>query len=181
MNSTILASTFFLTFLLSIGLFFFIRASVKDRTEQITFVTDLDQDSLLSQLQQYFADRAYRVQSVEAETNSVTFEGVVRPSLFLAIFLSVLAGVGLLCLSLVLAIASTSFQGLWLGLVGLAPLAGVFYWQKAGRVERVSLQLASVEGDSFRMQSAITVTGHRDELAQLQTVIPLKVLEAKSV
>jgi hypothetical protein len=35
MNTAVLPSTFVLTLLLAVGLFFFIKASVKDRTEQV--------------------------------------------------------------------------------------------------------------------------------------------------
>ncbi len=66
MNTAVLPSTFVLTLLLAVGLFFFIKASVKDRTEQVKLSSDSAQESLLTQLQQYFSDRAYRVAAVDA-------------------------------------------------------------------------------------------------------------------
>ncbi|MFM6064826.1 MAG: cofactor assembly of complex C subunit B, partial [Microcystis panniformis] len=48
-------------------------------------------------------------------------------------------------------------------LVGLSPLAGVFYWQKVGRLEEVAFK---VENKS--QQTELTVKAHRDELRQLQ-------------
>ncbi|NEQ63648.1 MAG: cofactor assembly of complex C subunit B, partial [Moorea sp. SIO4A1] len=104
MNTTILASTLWLTLLLAVGLFFFIRASVKDRIQQVKLASPETEESLLNQLKQYFYQRAYQVAAVDAATNQVTFQGIVRPSWFLAIFLTVLAACGILCLSLVLSI-----------------------------------------------------------------------------
>lgn len=177
MATSVLSSTFLLTLLLSIGLFFFIRASVKDRTEVARFVSERPEDSLLMQLQQHFAQRAYQVATVDAASQSVTFEGMVRPSLFLAMFLTVLAGVGLLCLSLVLAVLfpqSTWYPGF---LVLLAPLAGAFYWKGATRLERVTLQVASTTDRLEPGQSIVTVSAHRDELAALRRSLPLKPAE----
>ena len=135
MVSSVLLSTFFLTLLLSIGLLFFIRASVKDRTQIVKLVSEQSEDSVWLQLQEYFAQRSYRVGAVDAEQSQVALEGFVRPSLFLAIFLVMLAAIGILCLALVLAILFPNFSVAWFSLLLLAPLAGVFYWRKAGRSE----------------------------------------------
>jgi hypothetical protein len=102
MDTAVLPSTFVLTLLLAVGLFFFIKASVKDRIEQVKLASESAQESLLTDLQQYFADRAYRVAAVDAPNYKVTFEGFVRPSWFLAIFLTLLSAGGTLCLGLVL-------------------------------------------------------------------------------
>ncbi|MBD0390148.1 MAG: cofactor assembly of complex C subunit B, partial [Nostoc sp. C3-bin3] len=40
MDTAILPSTFVLTFLLAVGLFFFIRASTKDRTETARLISE---------------------------------------------------------------------------------------------------------------------------------------------
>jgi Flp pilus assembly protein TadB len=174
MNSSILSSTFLLTLLLAVGLFFFIRASVKDRTCEEKFISEQAEESLLTQLQQYFSGRAYRVAAVDAAQNQVTFEGYVQPSWFLAIFLTLLAGVGTLCLALVLAILLPQLASVFLGLLVLAPAAGVFYWQRARRREKVSLKLETLTLDGNRQQSLITVKAHRDELAELKRALPLK-------
>lgn len=179
MNTTVISSTFFLTLLLMVGLFFFIRASVKDRTQQIQFLSPGGEDSLLPQLQQYFSQRAYQVSAVDKEKNLVQFQGNVRPSLFLAIFLSFLSACGLLCLGFVLSLLYPSLAVLVVILPFLAPFAGVFYWKKAGRVENVFLKFEATErqppsntfkGDLLTQSTPtlITVTGHRDELMELQ-------------
>ncbi|MFB8788205.1 MAG: cofactor assembly of complex C subunit B [Potamolinea sp.] len=174
MDIPILSSTFLLTLLLAVGLFFFIRASVKDRIEQEKLIAQEPEESILARLQQYFEERAYRVAAVDAATNQVTFQGFVRPSWFLAIFLSLLAACGILCLSLVLSFLYPTFTKFFLGLVILAPIAGVFYWKKAGRSEQVSLKVEALPTAKTGQQTLLTVTGHRDELAQLKQSLHLK-------
>ena len=174
MNTTVLSSTFLLTLLLAVGLFFFIRASAKDRTQQVQLITEQPEESLLAQLQQYFDNRAYHVAAVDAAQNQVTFQGFVRPSWFLAIFLSLLAFCGFLCLALVLAMLFPNLAKVFLGLVLLSPAAGVFYWKKAGRKEQVSLKVEALASEATGTKSLITVTAHRDELAALQEALQLK-------
>ena len=174
MNNPVLISTFFLTLLLMIGLFFFIRASTKDRTERIKLVAETSEESLLPQLQQYFDQRAYQVTAVDRETNQVTLEGFVAPSWFLAIFLSLLALVGLSCLTMVLYLAFPDWGKFSLLLTLLAPGAGIFYWQKAGRVEKVALKIENLANAEESPRSLITVTAHRDELIQMQQALPFQ-------
>lgn len=177
MDIPVLSSTFLLTVLLGVGLFFFVRASVKDRTKSVRYGSDLSEESLSTQLQQYFAERSYRLQAEEVATpEQIVFEGVVRPSGFLAVFLTILTGIGLLCLALVLAIAMPQLAKAWFLVVLLAPFAGIFYWQKAKRPEKVFLKLepSPDESPQSSFQSFITVTAHRDELIQLERALPLR-------
>jgi hypothetical protein len=173
-NTTILSSTLLLTLLLAVGLIFFIRASVKDRTQQVKLIAEQPEESLLSQLQEYFDERAYRVTALDAATNQVTFQGFVRPSWFLAIFLTLLAACGFLCLSLVLSLLYPTLGRISLALVLLAPAAGVFYWQRAGRTEQVSIKMEAVPNGEIGKRSLIAVTAHRDELAAMQEALQLK-------
>lgn len=185
MNDSVIVSTLVLTVLLMVGLFFFIRASTKDRTQKVTLVSEQPEDSLLNQLRQYFGQRAYRVAAIDAAANQVTFEGKVRPSLFLAVFLSGLAAVGMLCLMLVLSMVLPNWSMLWIGLLLLSPLAGVFYWKGAERVEQVSLTIEALSESAPRAaqdstkagKSVITVTAHRDELAELRRALSLSASE----
>lgn len=170
----VIPSTFVLTLLMAIGLFFFVRASTKDRIEQEKFIAEQEADSLLTQIRQHFASRAYRVVALNREDNQIIFEGIVRPSWFLAIFLTLLTAVGLLCLGLVLSMAMPNPGKLFWGLVVLSPLAGWFYWTGSKRPEQVCLQLEGVINHGQHTQSLITVTGHRDELATLKQVLHLK-------
>jgi len=173
MDTPILPSTLLLTLLLSVGLFFFIRASTKERTQRVQLISDQDEASLMPQLQEYFRSRSYRVAAIDREQNQVTFEGFVKQSWFLAVFLTLLAAIGLLCLSLVLTIIFPSFGTLFLGIILLSPLSGIFYWKKAGRLEKVSLKLEAIP-NQLHSSSTITVIAHRDELWELQRVLQLK-------
>jgi hypothetical protein len=151
-----------------IGLFFFIRGSVKDRTEVVTLLSLEQEDKILSNLRQYFAQRGYQVVDLNSYENKVTFEGYVRPSLFMAIFLSLLAGCGLFSLTLVLSFLFPGQENSFVWLSLLAPLVGVFYWKKAGRIEQVYLKLDSKLNDQQQQQNIIKIMGHRDELIELE-------------
>lgn len=172
MDTAVLSSTLLLTLLLAVGLFFFIRASTKARIQSVKLVSPQAEASLIAQLQQYFAQRAYQVTGTNVAQNQMTFEGFVRPSLFLAIFLTLLAAIGLLCLALVLSLVLPSFSPIFLAQVLLAPVAGVFYWKKAGRREQVCLKVEPQPG-ATQPQSQITVVAHRDELIELQRSLQL--------
>lgn len=167
-----------LTLLLMVGLFFFIRASTKDRTEQMEFIAAEPEESVFERLQTYFEGRAYQIKDIDGVNNKVTYQGFVPPSGFLAVFLSLLAGLGLVCIALVLALLFPNIGYGFLSICALAPIAGYFYWQRAGRVEQVILQIDKVTPITDTPQQLITVTAHRDELIQLRQVVPYKLNEA---
>jgi hypothetical protein len=176
MDTAVLPSTFVLTLLLTVGLFFFIRASTKDRTQTTQLISEQEEAVFMPQLQEYFRSRSYRVAEVDHEKNQVTFEGFVKPSIFLAVFLTLLASAGLFCLSLVFALLFPRFGNIFFVLVLFAPLSGLFYWRKAGRLEKVLLKLEP-QANQQQTFSKITVVAHRDELIELQRVLPLKAAE----
>jgi Cofactor assembly of complex C subunit B len=176
MDTPILPSTLVLTLLLSVGLVFFIRASTKDRIEVAQLVSMKDEATLLPQLKEYFQSRSYRVAAVDPEQNQVTFEGFVRPSWFLAVFLTLLAAAGTLSLALVLSQLFPQLRNIPLGLILLSPVSGLFYWKKAGRLEKVSLKVKSTLSETD-FKSRITVVAHRDELLALQQALQLKLDE----
>lgn len=179
MNAPVLTSTLALTLLLLVGLVFFIRASAKDRTTTLKLVSQVPAESLLPQFQQYFDDRAYRVADVNPQQGQVTFSGLVRPSWFLAVFLTLLAACGWLCLALVLSLLLPGFGKLFLALTFFSPTAGIYYWYRSGRHEQVSLQVEPLTENSNGAQSLVRVTAHRDELIELQRNLPLTVLADK--
>ncbi|MBE9041642.1 cofactor assembly of complex C subunit B [Oscillatoriales cyanobacterium LEGE 11467] len=177
MNNPVLSSILIPTVLLGIGLFFFIRASAKDRTEQTILRSPQTEASLAAQLQEYFTHRAYRLAKVEPETERAIFEGNVRPSWFMAIFLTLLAAVGLSCAMPIVSILAPQLAGVAVGLVALSPLAGIFYWRKADRLERVSLKIEALDAGNATPQTQVTVRGHRDELANLKQALSLRPIE----
>ena len=171
MNNTALYSTFILTVLSIIGLFFFIRASVKERLQQVKLVSILPESELFSQLKTYFQARSYQVIKVDPDNNEVLFEGFVAPSLFLAILLSILSIFGILSLILVLSQLWHQFERFFLILLIFSPVAGLFYWQNAGRKEQVSVKVQTLTDSANKTQTLLIITGHRDELATFQETL----------
>ena len=111
--------------------------------------------------------------SVDAENRQITFKGFVQPSLFLTILLTLLAVAGLACLALILFLLFPNINHLFWLLVLAAPLAGIFYWQKAGRWEEILLQITP-QASSHNL---VTVTAHRDELIQLQENLSVQTVD----
>ncbi|MFQ4139572.1 cofactor assembly of complex C subunit B [Nodosilinea sp. PGN35] len=174
MTETITYSTLFLTLLMMVGLVFFIRASTKDRTETLTLSRPSDPLVLLQDLTTYFEARSYAVIAAEAEPRRITLRGRLRPSVFLAGFLTLLAAVGALCFALVLTNLWPDYGFIFLGLLSLAPVAGWFYWRGADRDEEISLEVRPHAGASDGSETAaakVTVTAHRDELIALEQAL----------
>lgn len=170
MTDTVIYSTLLLTLLMIVGLVFFIRASIKDRIETLMLTRPVDPLSLLQDLTAYFESRAYTVIAAEAEPQRITLRGRVRPSFFLAGFLTLLAAVGALCFALVLANLWPAYGAIFLGLLALSPGAGWFYWRGAERDEEIRLEVrldAATNGLSDAALARVAVTAHRDELIAL--------------
>ncbi|HEY9735439.1 MAG TPA: cofactor assembly of complex C subunit B [Trichocoleus sp.] len=170
MTNAILSSTFLLTLLLMVGLFFFIRAATKDRTETLQATITQPPEALQEVLQAYFEQRAYRPVAVDAAAGRTTFSGFVRPSVFLATFLSLMAAIGGGCLALVLAILFPNYTYGFPVLLLAAPAAGAFYWRRAGREEQIIMTVAPAEADNT---AKVTIAAHRDELIALKQVLSL--------
>jgi len=159
-----------------IGLVFFIRASTKDRIEVMQFGSTQSAEPLRQDVISHFQSRAYRqVEAAAAEesaetwtTNAITVAGMVSPSVFMAVFLSVLAAVGFACLALVMAVLFPGPGKLFFFLVGVSPLAGLFYWRKSSRPEKVTFKVEASDSSQTELSSRLIVKGHRDELAELK-------------
>ncbi len=207
-NDPYRASTLLLTSLIIIGLVFFIRASTKDRIEVAQFSSVQEADALRQAVTSYFYSRAYQpllseatAPSSERTSTSVTIidgttlVGMVSPSIFMAVFLSALAAVGFACLALIVATLFPSWGGWLLALVAASPLAGVFYWKKSSRPETIVLRVdswaeakereanrsesvASEPSDKAQWRSKLTLKGHRDELADLESAFSQSKLKA---
>lgn len=164
-----------------IGLIFFIRASTKDRIEVAQFGSAQPAEPLQQAVIDYFQRRAYRQIEPTAEDcdtkgkpvvaslkddAAITVAGLVSPSWFLAIFLSALAAVGFACLALIVITLFPSWGQLMFGLVAASPLAGIFYWRKSSRPEKVVFRVENEKTENF--VSKLTVKGHRDELANFK-------------
>lgn len=178
-SSSIFTSIVLLTLLLGIGLFFFVRASTKERIEVKEFVIAENPDLVMPRIQTYFRDRAYQVIAVNPDTQTVTMAGKVAASVFLASLLTLLAIAGLACLALVFAFLLPQLGPAWFLLVLIAPVAPWFYWRGAQRTEQVILEILEIDhgettdSDSFKNTTIFKVTGHRDELLSLaKTLTP---------
>ena len=172
-NTPVIITAFLMSFLTFIGLFFFIRASVKDRTKQIKLIAPESETILLSKLQEYFEQRAYQIVNVDAKNQTVTFQGFVQPSWFLAVLLTGLAVSGLFCMALILSFLYPAWSNFSWFLLVFAPIAGIFYWRNAGRWEKILLAVKS-ERDK---KNLVVVTAHRDELTQLQENLNLQTVD----
>ena len=128
---------------------------------------------LIPKLQAYFTDRAYKITAVDRDTDIITFEGFVNPSVFLATLLTSLAAIGAMCLALVLSMQFPDVGNVFLVLLIAAPLAGWFYWQGSARVEQIRLKVEAADDAG----TSIRISGHRDELAIFQSTLQLSTVE----
>jgi hypothetical protein len=166
----VLTSTLLLTVVLMIGLVSFLRSSVKTRTTEMLFKSiNFNEDKLLSKVSDHLKHRGYQVIKLESDREAVTLAGRVRPSIFLAIVLVIVAALGMGCLGLVLSILVPFFNDNWLAIAEIAMFtaigSGLFYWNGAERTEEISLQL--------RPNSQLWVRGHKDELTEMQRSLDL--------
>jgi hypothetical protein len=157
-------STLVLTLLSAIGLIFFIRASVKDRRETREIHLPFTPSEAFDYLLKHFQGRSYQVVQQDPQTQTVVLQGFVPPSLFLGLFLTLLAAIGFFSLGLVLSITVPAGQNTWYSLALLSPLAGLFYWQRAGRTEQIFISPQSITED----ETIAKVEAHRDELRILE-------------
>lgn len=171
---TVATSTLVMTSLLGMGLFFFLRASGKDRTETRLYASSTSLTELGQQVQTYLRNRSYRL--VETDPEGVaTFAGRSQPSPFLTVLLTGLAGVGLACLAVVVLVLNPDwFPYPWIALMG-APLAGMYYRRRNQREEKVRVR---IEESETSPSSLLNISGHRDELDSLESELGLEWAES---
>jgi len=171
-----LKSTFLLTILLSIGLFFFLRASSKDRTTTIEISTVIDQIETLNIICGWLRLRGWNQVGGNSDQKTLTFTGQVTSSYSLAIFLSVLGGLGSCSLGLVVRqiYPNLSWWPILLGLIG-GPISGIIYSKKSKREETFEFRLL----DEFDKSTKLRLRAHRDELISLEKELQDK-LQMKS-
>jgi hypothetical protein len=162
-----LFSAIVLTGLLAIGLLFFLKASTKDRTASLALAV-VDRE-LPQQIYTYLRKRGYRLVNPSPSAEMLVWRGQVQASVFLCIFLAVLAGIGLGSLGLVLVILVPDLWNYQINLVtmslgGLG--AGWFYWRGANREEEVKITCQQRQSNDF-----LVIEAHRDELANLQNAL----------
>ena len=173
-----LNSTLLLTILLAIGLFFFLRASSKDRTTLVEITSSQKPVEVLNEVYQWLNLRGWKQIGGNFDQRILIFKGQVVSSKFLAIFLSLLGGFGSCSLGLVI-IQIYPNLGWWpilLGLIG-GPLSGMIYYKKSAREEKFELRLTS--NDDNEETTSMRLRAHRDELISLENELSDR-LELKS-
>ena len=173
-----LNSTLILTTLLAIGLFFFLRASSKDRTTIVEVTSSQKPVEVLDVMYEWLNLRGWKQIGGDFDQKILIFKGQVVSSKLLAIFLSLLGGFGSCALGLVI-IQIYPNLGWWpllLGLIG-GPLSGMIYFKKSAREEKFELRLISNE-DNEEITS-MRLRAHRDELISLENELSDR-LELKS-
>ena len=170
-------SILFLTILLAIGLYFFLRAASKDRTTVIDVKSPLPPLKVLDGIIAWLDARGWKSNGGDAERQVLKFQGSVSSSFGLAILLSILGGLGSGCLGLVL-LQLYPWLGWWpLGLVIIGgPASAFLYSRRANRIEFLEMRLISnIEHEG----SVIRVRAHRDELIAMELDLA-KTLELSS-
>ena len=162
-----LNSTLLLTILLGIGLFFFLRASSKDRTTIVEITSSQKPLEVLNVMCEWLNLRGWKQTGGDFDQRILIFKGEVLSSKLLAIFLSLLGGFGSCALGLVI-IQIYPILGWWpilLGLIG-GPLSGILYFRKSSREEKFELRLISDEENEEI--TSMRLRAHRDELISLE-------------
>ncbi len=154
-------STFTLTILLAIGLGFFLRAASKDRTTVVNISSPLPPLYVLKGLSTWLEERGWRGEGGDVDRRILKFNGTVSSSPALAVFLSVLCGLGGACLGLVVCQLYPDLSWWPLILAGLGPCAGLFYRARSSRQESFEMRLISSFNDT---ETLLRIRAHRDEL-----------------
>ena len=166
-----------LTILLAIGLFFFLRASSKDRTTIVEISSSQKPVKVLNGLCEWLNLRGWKQTGGDFDQKTLIFKGQVVSSKLLAVFLGFLGGFGSCALGLVI-IQIYPILGWWpilLGLVG-GPLSGLVYFKKSAREEKFELRLIDKDNEE---NTFMRLRAHRDELISLENELGDK-LQLKS-
>ncbi len=160
-----LNSTFLLTVLLFIGLFFFLKASSKDRTTTIEISTEKAQIDALNIICNWLKLRGWYQIGGNIDQKILIFKGQVIASNSLAIFLSILGGLGSCSLGLVIKqiYPNLNWWPILLGIIG-GPISGIIYSKKSQREETFEFRLL----DTLDKSTKLRLRAHRDELISLE-------------
>ena len=161
-----LNSTLLLTILLAIGLFFFLRASSKDRTTVVEISSSQQPVKVLNDLYEWLNLRGWKQTGGDPENRTLVFKGQVVSSKFLAVFLGLLGGFGSCALGLVIIqiFPTLSWWPILLGLIG-GPLSEMVYFKKSAKEEKFELRLINKDDEETTF---MRLRAHRDELISLE-------------
>ena len=158
-------SVLLLTILLAIGLFFFLRASSKDRTTIIEVHSKTNSVLIMDEICIWLKDRGWKNSDINIDDKYLKFSGQVSSSIYLAIFLSLLGTLGAACLGLVIIqiYSSLKWWPMLISFIG-GPIAGLFYMKSSARNEEFELKLVE---ESIEYGCKFKLKAHRDELIAL--------------
>jgi Cofactor assembly of complex C subunit B len=113
--------------------------------------------------------KANNYEVLEANNETITFQGVVQRSLSQAFFLTFCTALGLLSLALVLQIqfqdvTILGIQPNWFYVALLSPYAGIYYWSAGDRIDTCQVKL---ETNAEETVNEITVQGSEDEIERM--------------
>ena len=162
----VFSSVLLLTFLLSIGLAFFLRAASKDRTTVIEVSSILPPLEVMNGISEWLKERGWRSDGGDADKQLLKFNGDVSSSPLLAIFLSILGGLGGCSFGLVIRqlFPQLFWWPLTLGIFS-APLSGFLYWVRSSRKEYLEIRLLN---NDINSGTNLKLRAHRDELIALE-------------
>ncbi len=166
------SSVLLLTFLLAIGLVFFLRAASKDRTTVVDVHSSLPPLEVLNAVSIWLEQRGWKNNGGDADRQVLRFQGSVASSGTLAVLLSIFGALGSACLGLVIR-QLYPLLGWWpllLAILG-GPLAGFIYRRRAARVESLELRLVSSAESN---ESVLRIRAHRDELIAMELELSKK-------
>ncbi len=165
-SQKVFSSVLLLTILLAVGLAFFLRAASKDRTTIVDVYSPLPPIEVLNGIMNWLQERGWKNDGGDADQRVLRFHGNVASSPALAVFLSLLGGLGSSCLGLVIIqlFPVLSWWPLLLAVVG-APLAGFLYYRRSSRIESLELKLMNTEETSGCL---LRLRAHRDELIAME-------------
>ena len=99
---------------------------------------------------------------VTADTGEViTFRGNIAPERGTAAYITFCAFIGLGSAALVLSIAQPAIGDAAYWMCGLSPMAGIFYWQNAGREETMKVKMVTSDDD---LVTDILIEGDSNEI-----------------
>eukprot|EP00262_Sarcandra_glabra_P010048 TRINITY_DN24914_c0_g1_i1.p1 TRINITY_DN24914_c0_g1~~TRINITY_DN24914_c0_g1_i1.p1 ORF type:complete len:253 (+),score=32.51 TRINITY_DN24914_c0_g1_i1:100-858(+) len=153
------------------GLWSLIKRSVKSKIVQKTFVEEGEgkkgPNQMAGEILSFFTRNNFAI-SDRGET--ITFEGMMVPSRGQAALLTFCTCISLGSVGLVLSIAVPEGGDKWYWLTLLSPLAGVYYWKRASRMEQIKVKM--IVGEDGRL-SEIIVQGDDQQVEQMRKELQL--------
>lgn len=153
------------------GLWSLIKRSVKSKIVQKTYIGEGEEkkapNRVAGEILSFFTRNNFVVLD-RGET--ITFEGMMVPSRGQAALLTFCTCISLASIALVLTITVPDVGNNWFWLTILSPLAGLYYWKRASRKERIKVKMVVAEDGTL---SEIVVQGDDQQVEQMRKELQL--------